>query len=240
MKFINIILLSLGLLVMSAQSAQAVLMIASGNTVDFIYETDNIDPLFGTLQVSGDSVFVLPLGFNASSTDGVGAHTGTQTDLVNALGTIQVVAKDGYDFSGITIVERGSYSISGSSSVDMGASMHLFDWANPVLGSVENTTLTSLSDFSLNDGMVHNWSASGSFDLTTATWDGIRNVGLTLDNLLTATSLSIGDSAFIDKSSVGGVGITFETAPVVVPVPAAIWLFGSGLLGLIVTTRRKA
>ncbi len=108
MKLINIILLSLSLLVMGTRTAQAVLMMASGTTVNFIYDTDFIDPLFGSLQVSGDSIFALPLGFNASSTDDVGAHTGTQTDLLNAVGTIQVIAKDGHNFSGITVVERGS------------------------------------------------------------------------------------------------------------------------------------
>lgn len=33
--------------------------------------------------------------------------------------------------------------------------------------------------------------------------------------------------------------IEYESATAVVPVPAAVWLFGSGLLGLAVVARRK-
>ena len=36
-----------------------------------------------------------------------------------------------------------------------------------------------------------------------------------------------------------GIEISLQTSPVPVPVPAAIWLFASGLIGLIGISRKK-
>jgi len=47
------------------------------------------------------------------------------------------------------------------------------------------------------------------------------------------------DGGRIEGSFTGTV-VTAELGPVVVPVPAAVWLFGSGLLGLVGIARRKA
>ena len=43
-------------------------------------------------------------------------------------------------------------------------------------------------------------------------------------------------NAFLDLESID---IYIEYEPVVVPVPAALWLFGSGLIGLVAVARRK-
>ncbi|NOQ88375.1 MAG: hypothetical protein GQ550_05570 [Gammaproteobacteria bacterium] len=238
MKIIKNTLLGFGLLSISVQSMAAIVQI-SGNTVDFVYDTDLIDSLFGTLSVSGDSIFATPIDFKASSTNGVGVNTGTAIDLINAIGTIQVVVKDGYSFTGISVGEGGKYNITGGGSVSVDASLRLFDWdyPAPVFGTEEKVVLTSTTIFTTNDGNDHQWTASGGFDMTTPLWDGVTHVGLTLDNTLRAISGS-GDSAFIDKSAVGAVGFTIETA--VIPVPAAIWLFGSGLLGLMGVARKRA
>lgn len=240
MKLIKPVLLGLSLLVVSVHSVQSAIVHVSGNTVDFIYDTDLIDPLFGTLSVSGDTIFATPIDFKASSTNGVGATTGTETDLLNAIGTIQVVAKTGYSFTGISVAEGGIYNITGDGSVDVDASLRLFDWNDPApfFGTEETVNMTLNSTLSVNDGNNNQWSASGDFDMTTALWDGVTHVGLTLDNTLRATTLlGSGDSALIDKSAVGAVGFAIETA--VIPVPAAVWLFGSGLLGLLAVARKR-
>lgn len=242
MKLIKSLLLSLSLLMISGHHVYAEIMTLPGTTVDFIYDDTNIDALFGTLQVSGDAIFVTPVDFNASSTDGVAAHTaGTAIDFVNAIGTIQIVAKTGYAFEGINVGESGIYNMTGTSDVSMNASLRLFDFNDPVpvFGTEENTNLSSASDYTLNDGLNHNWVANGGFDMTTLTWDGINHVGLTLTNTLTATS-GAGEVAFIQKNGVGGdIVIDIKTIPAI-PVPAAFWLFGSGLLGLVGLARRKS
>jgi hypothetical protein len=61
---------------------------------------------------------------------------------------------------------------------------------------------------------------------------------VTIENVLTATSITQAESAFIEKKFAGGsVGLVVN--PTAIPVPAAIWLFGSGLLGLVGIARRK-
>lgn len=233
MKLINTTLMSISLLGLSIHNATAALIHLSGDTVDFYYDPVDVDPLYGSINVSGDTIFALPTQFSTTASGGV-------IDTISAQGTIQVVAKDGYSLSSITVAEGGFYKIDNSaSSVDVDAALRLFDFNDPLagigLGTEENINLTLSSGLNIKDGNLNSWSASGSFDMTTATWDGINHVGLSLTNLLTATSVD-GGIAYIDKNSVGGVGFTFSTA---VPVPAAVWLFGSGLIGLFGFARRK-
>lgn len=93
-----------------------------------------------------------------------------------------------------------------------------------------------------------------------ATWNGIPNINLGGDTvtfsdtgLATVTcalDCSVGDTFTLDYSAhvplsdtsgFGGVywGMHLEGVVSAVPVPAAVWLFGSGLIGLIGIARRK-
>lgn len=47
------------------------------------------------------------------------------------------------------------------------------------------------------------------------------------------------DGDDINMGLISGDWLNFSTTPVVVPVPAAVWLFGSGLLGLVGIARRR-
>lgn len=93
------------------------------------------------------------------------------------------------------------------------------------------------------------------------TWNGIANIGLggdaanfSLDTgiatLVCAVDCSEGDSFVLDymthipladPSSLGGIywKIHMEGTVSAIPVPAAVWLFGSGLLGLIGVARHR-
>ena len=59
---------------------------------------------------------------------------------------------------------------------------------------------------------------------------------MSINNILTASTSSSGESAFIDKDVIAGTTMTVETTPI--PVPAAVWLFGSAL-GLLGWVRRR-
>ena len=204
--------------------------------------------LFGQLQYSGDTVFVTPTDFRAESTDGTtllnkdgdGSTSGT-IDIAYEAGTMQILAKVGYVLDGINIGETGDYKMStGGTSVDVDAYARVFDWFDPapVFGTEEEMFL-STSDFT-QQGTANPvlWNASGSFDLTTEMWDGRDHVGLTLQNTLTAESSAEGEFAWIQKKAVGS-QVIVTTSPI--PVPAAVWLFGSGLLGLVgISSRKKA
>lgn len=206
-----------------------------GATVCFVYNPADIDPIYGTLNVSGDNIFVTPTNFKAQSnnTDGLVTVSGT--------GTIQVIAQPGYVLDGINVGELGDYNMTGSStSVDVDGWLRVFDWSDPspIFGTDETTNLTITGDLTIQDGNNHNWSGSGVFDLTTPLWDGRDHVGLTLQNTLKATSTISGDGALIQKKAIGS-EITVSVDTSVIPVPAALWLFGSGLIGLVAVARRK-
>lgn len=69
--------------------------------------------------------------------------------------------------------------------------------------------------------------------IATFSWNGVYGSGYTLDYFAIAP---LGD-----PSGFGGVpyGLHLEGTVNAVPVPAAAWLFGSGLTGLLVVTRRR-
>ncbi|HHO69714.1 MAG TPA: PEP-CTERM sorting domain-containing protein [Gammaproteobacteria bacterium] len=209
-----------------------------GATVCFVYNPANIDPLFGSLSVSGDNIFANPTNFKATSNDGAG------TVQVSGTGTIQVIAKPGFVLDAINVGEIGDYRMQqaagGNTTVDVEGWLRVFDWFDPtpVFGTEETTNLTINGDLTLADGDNHNWTGSGGFDLTTPLWDGRDHVGLTLQNTLTAFSTLFGDQAMIQKKAVGSeITVSIVTTPV--PVPGALWLFGSGLLALAGRVRRR-
>ena len=205
-----------------------------GATVCFVYDPNDIDSLYGTPSVSGDTIFVTPTDFKAEALDDSG------TAITSGTGTVQIIAKPGYVLDAINFRELGDYkmvSSTGSTSVDVDPWLRVFDWTDPLFGQEETMTVPVTGDLTIADGNFHDWSAAGSFDLTTAAWDGKDHVGLTLQNTLTAISTVVGESAFIQKKAIGA-GIEVTTSPV--PVPAAVWLFGSGLLGLVGVARRRS
>lgn len=207
------------------------LSVLEGNTVCFLYDAENVSPLYGTLSVSGDNIFSTPDNFIAASADG-------GTSQTTGTGTVRVVAKEGYELNTVNVGERGNYRLSGSgSSVDVDAVLDVFDWSAPLFGSRDSGNLTFTGDLTLQDGDLHTWTGGASFDLSTALWDDINDVGLTLTNVLTAYTEVGGESATIEKTLAGTELISIETTPV--PIPAAIWLFGSGLIGLGAFLRRR-
>jgi hypothetical protein len=207
-----------------------------GATVCFRYKAENVDPLFGSLQVSGDNIFAIPTDFKAQSLDGEG------TVVTAATGTIEVVAKQGYQLDAINVGERGDYRLSGAgSSVDVDAYLRVFDYYDPApfWGTEEETLLTISGNLAINDDNLHLWSAFGGFDLTTALWTDVNHVGLTLQNTLTAITQAAISSAMIQKKATGTEIEVSVITSTVVPVPAAVWLLGSGLLGLVAVVRRR-
>ena len=205
-----------------------------GTTVCFVWNTTDVDPLFGTLMGSGDNIFVLPNNFRAEAT-GVGG-----ADIASAFGFIQVIAKSGFVLDGINVGEIGDYRLNGAStSVNVSAEMQVYDWINAG-GPSSAQFLTITGPLNIQDGNIHNWSADGAVDLTTTVWDGVDHVGLSLENILTASSNGAADSAWIQKKAIGSeITVSIDTSPVI-PVPAAAWLFASGLGLIAAYARRRA
>ncbi len=206
--------------------------IGVGDTVIFKYAgTTSTMGLFGTIEVIGDSIVSFPTDFRAESLDGQGSVS------TNDNGAIQVTAKAGYKIDGVNILERGDYLMSGAgASVDVAGWANVWDWNN-LWGPSVDQTLAISGDLTIQDGLIHTWQGATAFDLSGTTWDGINQIGLQLQNNLLASTALAGEVAWIEKKLVGG-GIDLSVITTV-PVPAAVWLFGSGLIGLIGFARRK-
>lgn len=238
-KKLLVSVLGLGISALSLQAtaapcssyASSIFTVQEGSTVCFVYDPTAVSPLYGNLTVSGDNIFATPVGFTASSTDG-------GTTSITGNGTIRVIAKDGYNLDAINVGELGNYRMSsGNTSVDVDASLRVFDWSSPIFGDSLTQSMT-VSDLSLRDGNIHSWNASTGFDLNASILSDYNDLGLSLTNILTASTLNLGESAMITKTA-SGTHITVSIMTTPIPVPAAAWLFGTGLIALAGIARRK-
>ncbi len=240
MKLTTLFLAAAGTLSVIGGNASAALIALDGDGFTAIYD-DTALGLFGAPTLSGDghSVLFSPLSFKATSSGPQG------TVFTNS--NVQFDIRPDADFRllGVGLVENGDYRLvnrSGSvvlaPSVDASGELRLtnlwngtdhvstFFSAGPL-----TTTCTTSSGCPLNT-----WSAAASLQTPTA-WDN-ADIRVRIQNDLTAEAFQIGDSAMIEKKqSTQGLVLTpyIET----VPVPGAIWLFGSALAGL-AGLRRKA
>lgn len=204
--------------------------IGVGETVIFRFSgTESTMGLFGRLEVIGDSIVSFPTDFRAESNDASQA-------TVNDNGSVQVIAQPGYRFDSVTIVERGAYSMSAAdSSVAVTALMEVADWNDQIFGPVEGRALSLLTPLTDRTGVPASWRMSGTIDMTGAPWNAVDEISLSLVNNLYATGNS--GTAWIEKL-VSGAGLDVSVATSVIPVPAAAWLLGSGLIGLVGVARR--
>lgn len=205
-----------------------------GDDVSFTFDDAT---LFGEANVIGNSIFFLPTSFSALSQNGDGAVSTNQTLNIEIEATTA-----GFNIETLGLYESGDYKLSGT------------DASADVQGMFAATSLTKLdpssflglqpyreeqlfSTGSLADtaGVLTQWSASASIDLASISgWGSDTLLTATVENLLSVNTLNLGEDAFLEKKF-GGIGIVVNA----VPVPAAIWLFGSGLIGLVGLARRK-
>lgn len=210
---------------------QAQLVTVNGTNVSFTYDNTDLG-LFGTPTVFGDSIFFTPTNFDAVSTNTNGAVIVNSTVNVD----VTVLNPNAYVFEGFSLIERGDYKLVGSnSSVDVGGQLRARDFTFNPLTEV-NDFIVETAPLTNNDGNFHNWEADAAVTISGAAWEGVNTIRVTIENVLTATSTALGESAFLEKKLAGGsVGLVVNP----VPVPPAVWLFGSGLLGLVGIARRK-
>lgn len=225
-----------GILLLGSGVATASIVTLNGTNVMFTYD-NALTGLFGTPTVSGNTLFFTPAAFKAISTNGMG------TDLASANMNILVTPNNSVMLSSIALQERGDYSLKGNgSTVDVGGQLRAFDVGNPF--TVEDSAfINTTSPLTTNDNKFHNWTATANLDLSSSAWQNASAVNFTIENVLEATTTARFSKAFIDKKF-SGIQLSVSTGdgavpPSAVPVPAAMWLFGSGLLGLVGVSRRR-
>ena len=94
-----------------ALPAQAAVVTQCGPNI--CYQYDNAQPaasLFGLPTLLGDIMFFTPTTFEARSADGVGIHTGTNTDVVDATWVFtRVYTTNNTEITSILAYEEGDY-----------------------------------------------------------------------------------------------------------------------------------
>ena len=200
-----------------------------GTDVKFTFDNAS---LFGSANVVGNSLFFLPTNFKAESLNGAGTVTASDTLIIDVVATTP-----GYDLTSFSMLEQGDYSRNGidasvAASGRLGVTSTTKTCGLFACGDAGLFNVASLGD---TGGLTQAWSGGTSVDLANTTgWNTDTAVQISFQNNLSATTLNNGEQAFIQKKS-GAIGLVVNP----VPVPAAVWLFASGLLGLVSVSRRR-
>jgi hypothetical protein len=128
----------------------------------------------------------------------------------------------GIDFNAVQgpVTDTWAFTLSGASAAGIAVSSLVIEFTNDQM-DVGSITLDG-NLFTADNGTVNIWTSNATLD------DGVHFVTLNGVNVLD-------EAAQYDiKISVVGDGVS------AVPVPAAVWMFGSGLIGLVSFSRRKS
>ena len=219
-------------------SSNAAEVTVLGDDVSFTYDDAS---LYGAGFVSGNSIFFLPIDFSALSENGDGSMTANETLLI----TVNAITPN-YVMDEFHMLEQGDYKLDGiDASADASGQFRVTSASGTNCGFFPCFDFETLNTGPLADtaGALVDWSLSSSILLAdTPDWGSDTSVIITLENILNVNTTNDGELAFIEKKF-GAVGVAVNEPAVppegIVPVPASVWLFGSGLLGLVGLARRK-
>lgn len=221
-----------------SSGAFAAMTTLTGSNVSFTFDSALVG-LYGMPTVSGDSLIFTPTNFSALSTNGQGIVT------KNGTLNVSIVANSGYQFSTISLTERGDYYLIGSdAAVSVGGQIRVFDQDDPVNNEV-NSNIVATAPFNAYTTIptfsTTNWTANASVAVPASGWGGsdgiVSGINLTIENLLIASTAAAGSAAYIEKKFAG-------TTIVISAVPEAetwtLLLAGLGLVGLAVRRARRS
>src|SRR5690606_16420552 len=137
----------------------------------------------------------------------------------------------------ITVAESGDYQIVGSGEVNANLRVQIVDQANDngTPGFPEQIVDEQNFNTSVPTGLpLQEWALTSSVSPAAVFDDLATSVDLEIQNMLQAYSSD--GYAYIAKKLL--LTVTVEGDPVVIPVPAAAWLFGSAL-GVLMWVRRR-
>jgi hypothetical protein len=190
----------------------------------------------------GSTAGGLPVNAEADFTTSAGQITIVLTNLqANPTSIIQAISDLFFSAQGLTTVGAGSFNAAGNyinisdTKVVTGAGSNLYNWEltnaagtyhlNKLCGACGGPAglIIGPGPYTAANGSIAGNTAHNPFADQTATFT-LALAGVTADTLISNVVFSFG---------------TETGTNVAVPIPAAIWLFGSGLLGLIGIARRR-
>jgi len=227
--------ISLAAFMLSAQ-ANAAPVTQCGPTICYTYDDAQAAVAeFGQPTFVGDLVRFLPPSFRAQSDDGVAQ---SNPAISRDTATANFIFDDVYTLSGadigfIRVVEAGDYEIINGGDI----SVDLYLQASNNNDFFDLTTATNSFDAVGDSGGLQRWQLDAIIrplvdqsDILGTPWLSSNSLALNIQNTLTAYTDENGETAWVQKK------ITLAVSEV--PVPAAVWLFGSGL-GLLGFLRRR-
>jgi hypothetical protein len=111
------------------------------------------------------------------------------------------------------------------------------DWS---LVATNDTMVTNFTkSVNANDAEINQVLAAGSY-LVTEFGSGITALGTLLSQGFTGTPGFTGAYTYTLNLNGNVAGLVATTAPAAVPLPAAVWMFGSGLMGFLGLSKRKS
>ena len=197
--------------------------------------------MYGDAKIIGSNILFFPTGFQAESIDGAATVATNSAVIIDIFMTNPLLAIDE-----LHLVERGRYQLDGAGSTVAHTGL---------LDVIDTTNFDFLSDnivtdalLNINDNVLHNWVANGDIDLLNSPGHFVDtiSVNVNITNNLSAFTQpgTIPSYAMIEKTfqqQVVILGVNSMPPPLPgVPVPPAVWLFGSGLLGLVGCARRRS
>jgi len=180
---------------------------------------------YGTVPLLGENGITVGPG---TGDTGTGSHGGdpVPSDVGAATQPWSFFYNTGYDYVG----SNGSGSFGGSTETGVDMSAWTVTWntiANIPMGGCSLVAGGCTQNPGQTNEVIFVNSGIGDF-----TWDGNANGGAY--TITYTATVPVGD-----PSNFGGVQYDVFLTGTVVPVPAAVWLFGSGLLGLVGIARRR-
>jgi len=233
--------------VASAAALQLIALSANAAVVQYCgpnlcYEWDDAQAAtvyYGQPNFAGDDAYFLPNIFEARSADGVGVHSGTNTDTVDGTFVFSKIwtVNIANEVASIYAYEEGDYEINyagGNVTGDLYLSALGLNAVEPTVIGTDNVAFSGVS------GGIQSWNMSSTIMPANSLSQLANNMTLTIQNTLTAftTDASAGSElAWIEKKLILEINTLIPVGEIV-PVPAAVWLFGSAL-GLLTAARRR-
>lgn len=195
----------------------------------------------------------VPGGRGAFGSTGVELHNGSQMAFIKHGGKGQDSLSQDFGYSENDILSFDMHAVANTGRSNGGTILHsqsgvvlsFLNFLNAPLGSLSLVNATNPASLGLSSVAVD----SAQHNYTSIMSDFAAAAGLGVDDQISKISLEFfatGDFSFggnIVPDGRSDASVWFDNvsigAPSAVPVPAAVWLFSSGLLGLVGIARRK-
>jgi hypothetical protein len=198
----------------------------TGDGVSFTYDPNTF--LIGP-QANNTSASFLQNTLVAQA--GGSSAPGTNSTGSSVTFTISLT-QPGEQFSDAVLTEHGSYTLSGpNSSVSTAGSTFTVTAVGSNLSS--SSAIVPDAPPNINDGASHTWTGTSTDDLSGSDWANVRELKVTITNLMTA-SAAPGSSASIGAgfAGVGSQGDSVSVGVSPVPLPGSLVLLAGGLATL--------